>query len=181
MIGWILSTRAHGWRWMVGLGAAPAILQFGLLLLFLPETPRWLFKNGYPGTARTVLGKVYSGSEPMVAEVIRAMSAEILEEEGEEEGEEEEEAAAAQRLTSKPSADDSHDASPAWSEPCRMTTLTELLRNRTNRRALMIACLVQGLQQLCGFVRIYATPPVPNQNAFLSLSICSCAIIPYIY
>ena len=121
---------------MVGLGAAPAVLQFGLLL-FLPETPRWLFQNGHPGAARTVLGKVYNGSESMVEEVIRAMEQEILEEE------------AIQRLTRKSSPD---DGPSSWA-PSRLQTWTELFWQGGNRRALTIACLLQGLQQLCGFVR----------------------------
>lgn len=120
---------------MVGLGAAPAVLQFGLLL-FLPETPRWLFKNGNPGAARTVLGRVYDGSDSMVEEVIRAMDQEILEEE------------AIQRRTYKSS---SEDEPSSWLQP-RLKTLRELFRNGGNRRALAIACLLQGLQQLCGFV-----------------------------
>lgn len=120
---------------MVGLGAVPAVLQFGLLL-FLPETPRWLFKNGHPGAARTVLGKVYSGSESMVEEVVQAMDQEIREEE------------AIHRRTYKSSLE---DESYSWVKP-RWTTLAELLRNGGNRRALTIACMLQGLQQLCGFV-----------------------------
>ena len=126
---------------MVGFGAAPAVLQFGLLL-FLPETPRWLFKNGHPGVARTVLGKVYNGSESMVEEVIRAMEQEILEEE------------AIQRPTCKSSPD---DGPSSWVLP-RLHTWTELFGHGGNRRALTIACLLQGLQQLCGFVRFLLQP-----------------------
>ncbi len=135
IVGWILSTKEHGWRWMVGLGAAPAVLQFGLFL-FLPETPRWLFKNGQHGAARSVLGRIYSGSDSMVGEVIRAMDQEISEEE------------TIQRQIYKSS---SENEPLSWLRPGR-TTLAELLRKGGNRRALIIACLLQGLQQLCGFV-----------------------------
>lgn len=42
------------WRWMVGLGILPAAI-FGLGMIFLPESPRWLFKNGYENKALQVL------------------------------------------------------------------------------------------------------------------------------
>ncbi|HEX3661213.1 MAG TPA: sugar porter family MFS transporter [Acidobacteriaceae bacterium] len=44
----------HSWRWMFGLGAIPAAL-FVLLILTLPESPRWLFSQNRTAEARTVL------------------------------------------------------------------------------------------------------------------------------
>jgi MFS family permease len=46
-----------GWRWMFGSEALPACL-FLLLLLFVPESPRWLAKRGRLETAREILMKV---------------------------------------------------------------------------------------------------------------------------
>lgn len=47
----------QGWRWMFGLTAAPSLLFFvGMLLV--PESPRWLAKNGKPERARGVLGRI---------------------------------------------------------------------------------------------------------------------------
>jgi sugar porter (SP) family MFS transporter len=51
---WLTNT---GWRWMFGLGAAPAVL-FGLLLLAIPESPRWLVERQREAEARGILGKV---------------------------------------------------------------------------------------------------------------------------
>lgn len=47
----------QGWRWMFGLTAAPALLFF-LGMLVVPESPRWLAKNGKLGLARTILTKI---------------------------------------------------------------------------------------------------------------------------
>jgi MFS family permease len=46
-----------GWRWMFGLTAVPSLLFF-LLMFFVPESPRWLAKNGKPELARSILGRV---------------------------------------------------------------------------------------------------------------------------
>lgn len=45
---------AHEWRWDFGVATAPAVL-FLLLLLVIPESPRWLVKRGRTDEARQVL------------------------------------------------------------------------------------------------------------------------------
>jgi len=46
-----------GWRWMFASGIFPSI-AFALLLLKIPESPRWLVEMGRTEQARTVLAKV---------------------------------------------------------------------------------------------------------------------------
>jgi len=46
-----------GWRWMFGLTAAPSILFF-LGMFLVPESPRWLAKNGKSDLARSVLKRI---------------------------------------------------------------------------------------------------------------------------
>ncbi|XP_061922715.1 proton myo-inositol cotransporter-like [Entelurus aequoreus] len=46
-----------GWRYMLGLSVAPAVLQF-VGFLFLPESPRWLIQRGLTQKARRVLSQI---------------------------------------------------------------------------------------------------------------------------
>ncbi len=46
-----------GWRWMFGAEAVPALLFFALMF-FVPESPRWLVKNGRTEEAGKVLARV---------------------------------------------------------------------------------------------------------------------------
>jgi sugar porter (SP) family MFS transporter len=46
-----------GWRWMFALTAAPSLLFF-VSMFFVPESPRWLVKNGASGRARGVLARI---------------------------------------------------------------------------------------------------------------------------
>ncbi|CAN6486140.1 unnamed protein product [Victoria cruziana] len=56
-------TRTPGtWRWMLGVAGFPALLQF-LLMFFLPESPRWLFRKNRDEEAASTLRKIYPPSE----------------------------------------------------------------------------------------------------------------------
>lgn len=151
IIGWLFSTRAHGWRWMVGLGALPAALQF-VMLLFLPETPRYLVKANRTAQARGVLDKVYGKNAPegLVSAVLRKVEREILEEED----------AAGVRGASG-------IAKSGWKAKLEniQDSYAQLLMAGGNRRALVIACMLQGFQQLCGFVSPLSIPTPLRYNS----------------
>ena len=138
VIGYALSRQRNGWRWMVGLGAAPAVLQFALMLV-LPESPRWLVKDGRTQQARGILQKVYTaGKDHTIEEVLHAIKTEIVAEE-----------ATKNDVSTSIEGNKPH----MWLTRARNRS-AELFYVSGNRRALTIACLLQGLQQLCGFVRL---------------------------
>jgi len=141
IVGWAFvqyGDEKTGWRWMVGLGALPAALQY-LVMLVMPETPRWLVKVGRHGEGRNVLNKVFGRGidvQRMVDVVLRGIKTEVQEEED----------AKKSRLR-----DQKTKGRKSWFAGS-MDTWAELFKIGGNRRALTIACLLQGLQQLCGFV-----------------------------
>src|SRR5580700_201574 len=47
----------QGWRWMFGLALLPAAI-FGCGMLFLPESPRWLVRQGRHDSARATLSRI---------------------------------------------------------------------------------------------------------------------------
>jgi sugar porter (SP) family MFS transporter len=46
-----------GWRWMFALTAVPSLLFF-VSMFFVPESPRWLIKNGASDRARGILARI---------------------------------------------------------------------------------------------------------------------------
>lgn len=57
-----------GWRWMFGAEMIPAVLFF-LLLFWVPESPRWLVKNGQKERARLILERI--GGEEYAQDSLR--------------------------------------------------------------------------------------------------------------
>ncbi|EFY92228.1 putative myo-inositol transporter [Metarhizium acridum CQMa 102] len=132
VVGWAFSaygSKETGWRWMVGLGALPAGLQ-AAIIVFMPETPRWLVKAGKPAQAKTIIQRVNGGAGTVedASAIIKEIEIEIREEEN-----------LGRRR-------DQQSTRWKWLGAWR-----DLLGEAKNQRALAIACLLQGLQQLCGF------------------------------
>jgi SP family galactose:H+ symporter-like MFS transporter len=65
---WLAGT--HAWRWMFGLGAIPALF-FLLLVLTVPESPRWLVAHGRSDEAEAVLRSYtdQTGSALLLADI----------------------------------------------------------------------------------------------------------------
>ena len=145
VIGWGFSEKVGGWRWMVGLGALPAAIQC-VLMWWMPETPRWLVRAGKRAGAKRVLGRVYAGSEgvderALIRGVLGKVEREILEEEGVVGG-------------GGDGAGADGGGKTGWNAMVDnvVNKFNLLVGVGGNRRALIIACMLQGAQQLCGFV-----------------------------
>jgi sugar porter (SP) family MFS transporter len=63
-----------GWRWMFGVTAIPSVLFF-ISMFLVPESPRWLAKNGAGERARRVLSRI--GGEPYGTQALGEIEATI--------------------------------------------------------------------------------------------------------
>ncbi|KAL4801303.1 general substrate transporter [Aspergillus unguis] len=135
VVGWIFSHVGGGWRWMVGLGMLPAVLQV-IIVIALPETPRWLVQAGHENKALSILAKVYQGnpdSDQIAKQILRNIQQEV---------EEEEEELGQNKYSQEGGTD--------WAAGVNQR-MHDLFKVPGNRRALTIAVMLQALQQLCGF------------------------------
>ncbi|KAM0128991.1 hypothetical protein ACHAO1_008697 [Botrytis cinerea] len=179
IVGWAFvewGSLETGWRWMVGLGAVPAAVQI-LVMLFMPETPRWLVQVGRANEGRSVLTRVFGKGTEMqkvVDEVLKGIEREVREED---------EAKRLREMARKTKGSEDSwisDAKDSWEE---------LIGVGGNRRALIIACLLQGLQQLCGFNSLmyfsatiftivgFSSPTLTSLSVALTNFILTCAAL----
>src|SRR6185312_10537371 len=68
----------QGWRWMFGLTALPSML-FLLGMFLVPESPRWLAKNGRGENAKNILTKI--GGEAYAIAAIAEINSTLAKEE----------------------------------------------------------------------------------------------------
>lgn len=136
-----------GWRWTVALGAVPATIQ-GLMVIFLmPDSPRWLVMVGNLAAAKRILQRIHGDDDDNIndhgdGDGNATGRTEILMRRIQTEARELREARQLrQNQHSRPG------SMYQWLGPWR-----ELLDKHRHRRALAIACLLQALQQLSGFV-----------------------------
>lgn len=160
IIGWLFSQTTGGWRWIVGLGAAPAFLQFAVLVA-LPETPRWLVQAGLDSQAVAVLARIYQdcpNSDRVVHQVLQGIRGEINQE------------------TLELGQRKAHGLGPQWLHDASQRA-QDLLSDGGNRRALTIAMMLQGFQQLCGFNSLmYFSGIIFSALSFSSPTLTSLAV-----
>ena len=67
---------SEDWRWMLGLGAVPA-LALGIGMLQMPQSPRWLVMAGRDFEARAVLARMRSGDPDTIEQEIVEIKGEV--------------------------------------------------------------------------------------------------------
>jgi sugar porter (SP) family MFS transporter len=65
-----------GWRWMLGLGAVPA-MALGIGMLQMPQSPRWLVMVGQDFAARKVLEKIRRDDEEAITQELEEIKGSI--------------------------------------------------------------------------------------------------------
>jgi SP family myo-inositol transporter-like MFS transporter 13 len=142
---------------MVGFGAIPAFLQFAIMVV-LPESPRWLVQAGRVTEAKSVLIKVYRSdvqANHRADNVLRAIAREVSEED--------------ETRGCNKSGDPWHTRF--------LVTFAELIKVGGHRRALVIAMMLQGLQQLCGFNSLmYFSATIFSSLSFSSPTLTSLTV-----
>ncbi|KDN49529.1 hypothetical protein RSAG8_02231, partial [Rhizoctonia solani AG-8 WAC10335] len=120
-IGAAFESTSGGWRWMVGLGAVPAALQL-VILPFLPESPRILVRRGHLEQAEKNMAKIYAHATlEQVAQKVKLLRASVQE------------------------------SIDVQNSTTFLQRFKSIITVPVNRRALIVACGLQGFQQLCGF------------------------------
>ncbi|KAK4687878.1 MFS transporter, SP family, solute carrier family 2 (myo-inositol transporter), member 13, partial [Tremellales sp. Uapishka_1] len=120
-IGAAFTRVPNGWRYMVGFGGVPALVQL-VSLMYLPESPRILLLQSKTKSARSVLSKIY----PLATEHQLDLKIQVMD------------TAVRQSVAIS--------GSTTFSD-----RVASLVHVGMNRRALIIGCGLQAAQQLCGF------------------------------
>ncbi|KAL1623703.1 hypothetical protein SLS56_008152 [Neofusicoccum ribis] len=112
---------AHGWRYMIAIGALPSIL-LGVLLFWCPESPRQLLFHNRREECGRVLRKIYpQATEEQLADKVRSIELGVSE------------------------------AKALNEEISLLAALRMLFTIPANLRALIAACGLMAFQQFCGF------------------------------
>ena len=123
--GFFSNVKPDGWKYMLGLSAIPAFVQF-LGFLAMPESPRWLVSKGKINEARNVLKRIRANtsinSEQELHEIARTVEME--------------------RRLEESSANSGSNNS--------LATLIRIVKTPSARRPLVLGCLLQIFNQIAG-------------------------------
>ena len=137
----LLAPFPMGWRFMYGFCCIPAAVLF-VGSLSLPESPSWLLSKGRRQEATEILTLIRDCDDD-VSDEIQEIEENLRVHETEDEGDNE----------------------------SSFTLLWEMLRNKANRRALIVGCGLMALQHKCGFnVVMYYSASIYEMTGFSEIA-----------
>lgn len=140
----------NGWRWMLALAAVPAIVQF-FGFMFMPESPRWLIRRQRDDEALIALKRIRGPKNPYVLREFDKIRQNQLELTVQEDRRREQ----------------------------KRNIFVAIMRKTATRRALLIGCLLQAIQQLAGINTVmYYTATIIEMSGVQSQSIAVWLAVP---
>lgn len=127
-----------GWRIMLALAAIPAMIQF-IAMIFMPESPRWLMRQGRCKEAREVLEHIRGKSANVSAELASMKTSCLEKNDGNNNNCEEKVPVSSSSVDTR----ESRKVDKKW-------ILIEVLRDGSLRKALLVGSILQAVQQLTG-------------------------------
>lgn len=122
-----------GWRFMLVFAAIPALVQL-LAMLCMPESPRWLIRNGNYKQARIVLERI-RGPRANVSQELEDMKTSCLDNDDNNNND--------VKSVKCPMDGEGKEVSKKW-------ILLEVVKDSSLRKALLVGSLLQAVQQLTG-------------------------------
>lgn len=139
----------NGWRWMLALAAIPAVVQFGGFM-FMPESPRWLIRKQRDDEALVALTRI-RGKGTYVLREFEKLRQNQLELLVQEERRKEQ----------------------------KRNIIVAIMKKTATRRALIVGCLLQAIQQLAGINTVmYYTATIIEMSGVQSQSIAVWLAVP---
>lgn len=140
----------NGWRWMLALAAVPATVQF-LGFMFMPESPRWLIRRQRDEEALIALKRIRGAKNPNIEREFEKIRQNQLE------------------LTIQ---EDRRKQQ-------KRNIIVAIMRKTATRRALVVGCLLQAIQQLAGINTVmYYTATIIEMSGVQSQSIAVWLAVP---
>lgn len=140
----------NGWRWMLALAAVPAVVQF-FGFMFMPESPRWLIRRQRNDEALIALKRIRGPKNPYVLREFDKIRQNQLELTIQEDRRREQ----------------------------KRNIFVAIMRKTATRRALIVGCLLQAIQQLAGINTVmYYTATIIEMSGVQSQSIAVWLAVP---
>ncbi|GMG17954.1 unnamed protein product [[Candida] boidinii] len=173
-IGSLFTNRTNGWRNIIIISVFPSLIQL-ISFIFLPDTPRYLISKGKFSQATKILQRIYPNAS---LELIHANVKEISHANG-----------IYYNYENSDDVDEIQDHNNMVNTTNLLTEISktkqsfiDLIRSKSNMRALIIACGLQLFQQLVGFnALMYFSATIFKMVGYDNATGVSCIVADFAY